>query len=64
MKTQFGYHYIEILSQTGSSPAYKVAYVSKSIFPSSTTDDSVSNTASQFAGDSRDEKAFETNFEN
>jgi len=64
VKTDFGYHYVEILSQKGNnSPAYKVAYVSKAIFPSSTTDDSVSNAASQFAGDSRDEKTFDTNYE-
>lgn len=63
VKTEYGYHYIEVLSQKGSSPAYKIAYVSKAIYPSSTTDDSVSNAASQFAGDSRDEKAFEANFE-
>ncbi|MES1216802.1 MAG: SurA N-terminal domain-containing protein [Bacteroidota bacterium] len=63
VKTDFGYHYIEILSQKGNSTAYKIAYISKSIFPSSTTDDSVSNAASQFAGDSRDEKTFEENFE-
>ncbi|MCW3116910.1 MAG: hypothetical protein JWM28_992 [Chitinophagaceae bacterium] len=63
VKTDFGYHYVEVLSQKGNSPAYKIAYVAKSIYPSSATDDSVSNAASQFAGDSRDEKAFETNFE-
>jgi peptidyl-prolyl cis-trans isomerase D len=63
VKTEFGYHYTEVLSHKGSSPAYKIAYISKAIYPSSTTDDSVSNAASQFAGDTRDEKAFETNFE-
>jgi peptidyl-prolyl cis-trans isomerase D len=63
VKTEFGYHYIEVMSQKGSSPAYKIAYVAKAIYPSSATDDSVSNAASQFAGDSRDEKTFEANFE-
>jgi peptidyl-prolyl cis-trans isomerase D len=63
VKTDFGFHYIEVLSQKGNSPAYKIAYITKAIYPSSATDDSVSNAASQFAGDSRDEKAFDANFE-
>ncbi|MEJ0106436.1 MAG: SurA N-terminal domain-containing protein [Bacteroidota bacterium] len=63
VKTEFGYHYIEILSQKGNEPAYKIAYVTKTIYPGSATDDSVSNIASQFAGDSKDQKAFDDNFE-
>ncbi|HVZ57729.1 MAG TPA: peptidylprolyl isomerase, partial [Chitinophagaceae bacterium] len=63
VKTDFGYHYIEILTQKGSEPAYKIAYISKPIYASSTTDDSVSNRASQFAGDSRDRQSFDANFE-
>jgi len=63
VKTEFGYHYIEILSQKGNVPAYKIAYVTKAIFPGSATDDSVSNVASQFAGDSKDQKAYDDNFE-
>jgi peptidyl-prolyl cis-trans isomerase D len=63
VKTDFGYHYIEILSQKGSDPAYKIAYLTKPIYASSSTDDSVSNKASQFAGDSRDRKTFDENFE-
>jgi peptidyl-prolyl cis-trans isomerase D len=63
VKTDFGYHYIEVLSQKGSSPAYKVAYLTKGIEPSSVTDDSVNNVASQFAGNSLDQKAFDDNFE-
>jgi len=63
VKTDFGYHYVEVLSQKGSSPAYKIAYLTKSIEPSSATDDSVNNVASQFAGNSLDQKAFDDNFE-
>lgn len=63
VKTEFGYHYIEVLSQKGSSPAYKVAYITKSIYPSSATDDSVNNVANQFSGNSRDQKSFDDNFE-
>jgi len=63
VKTDFGYHYIEVLAQKGNSPAYKLAYVTKSIYPSSATDDSVNNAANQFAGNSRDQKSFDDNFE-
>lgn len=63
VKTDYGYHYIEVLLQKGSSPAYKIAYLTKSIEPSSATDDSVNNAASQFAGNSLDRKAFDDNFE-
>ena len=38
VKTEFGYHYIEILSQKGSTPAYKVAYLSKKIETSDETE--------------------------
>ncbi|MBL7762845.1 MAG: SurA N-terminal domain-containing protein [Chitinophagaceae bacterium] len=63
VKTDFGYHYIEVLSAKGSSPAYKVAYITKPIYPSSSTDDSVSNAAGKFAGESADTKAFIANFD-
>lgn len=61
--TEFGYHYIEILSQTGSTAGYKVAYLSKPILVSSKTDADASSAASQFAGNSPDEKAFNETFE-
>lgn len=63
VKTQFGYHYIEILSQKGSSKAYKVAYLSKPIETSTETEINASNMASKFAGDSRDQKSFDANAE-
>ena len=37
VKTQFGYHIIEILNQQGSSPAYKMAYMAKEILASEAT---------------------------
>ena len=37
VKTQFGYHIIEILSQKGNSPAYKIAYMAKEIIASEAT---------------------------
>jgi peptidyl-prolyl cis-trans isomerase D len=63
VKTDFGYHYIEILSQKGSSAAYKIAYLSQPIEASSETDANASNAATQFAGDSRDQKSFDANAE-
>jgi peptidyl-prolyl cis-trans isomerase D len=63
VKTEFGLHYIEILSQKGGSAAYKVAYLSKPILVSSKTDADASSAASQFAGNSPTEKAFNETFE-
>jgi peptidyl-prolyl cis-trans isomerase D len=61
VKTQFGYHYIEILDQKGYQPAYKVAYLAKKIEASSETDQSASGLATQFAGESRNQKSFDEN---
>jgi len=63
VKTEFGYHLIEILGQKGSQPYYKVAYLGKPILPSSETDHAASSAASQFAGESRDLKAYNANFD-
>ena len=59
VKTQFGYHYIEILDQKNFEPAYKIAYLAKKIDASSTTEDSVSGLANQFTGENRDLKSFD-----
>lgn len=58
VKTDFGYHYIEILKQTPRSPAYKIAYLSKPILPSNETISSASAAAASFAGASKDIKTF------
>ena len=63
VKTEFGYHIIEILGQKGSQPYYKVAYFAKPIVGSEDTENTASNAAIQFAGDSRNQKEFETNYE-
>lgn len=63
VKTEFGYHVIEVLSQKGSSPVYEVAYLTKPIVASRETDASANNAANKFAGDSRDPKAFTANWE-
>ena len=58
VKTDFGYHYIEVLKQTPRSPAYKIAYLSKAILPSSETIGAVSAAAAAFASASKDAKSF------
>jgi peptidyl-prolyl cis-trans isomerase D len=63
VKTDFGYHYMEIVSQKGSATGYKIAYISEPVVTSEETERMASNDASQFAGQSRDEKAFSANFE-
>jgi peptidyl-prolyl cis-trans isomerase D len=63
VKTEYGYHYIEILSQKGGSPAYKIAYLALPIEASQETDANASNEATLFAGNSRDQKSFDVNTE-
>jgi peptidyl-prolyl cis-trans isomerase D len=63
VKTQFGYHYIEVLNHMNVEPHYKVAYLAKPIQTSPETDNQANNAASMFAGDSRDYKSFTANFE-
>ena len=58
VKTDFGYHYIEVLKQTPRSPAYKIAYLSKVILPSSETIGAASSAAAAFATASKDIKSF------
>lgn len=59
VKTQYGYHYIEIEDQKDFEPAYKIAYLSKTIEPSKETDDAASAAATQFASVGRTPKAFD-----
>lgn len=61
VKTSFGYHYMEVMDQKKIGPAYKVAYLSKAIVPSTETINTASGLASQFAGQSRTRKAFDEN---
>ena len=61
VKSQFGYHYIEIMDQKNFEPAYKVAYLSRKIETSPETDQAASGLASQFAGESRDARSFDDN---
>ena len=63
IKTQFGWHYIEIMDFKNVEPHYKVAYLAKPVETSSETDNTAHNLAAMFAGDSRDYKSFNANYE-
>ncbi len=58
IKTEFGYHYVEILSQKGRAMGYKVAYLSKPIEASVETDMAANNEATKFAAAATDAKSF------
>jgi peptidyl-prolyl cis-trans isomerase D len=59
VKTDFGYHYIEVLGQKNPSPVYKIAYLAKPIQSSELTNSTASTAAAQFAANSKDKKAFD-----
>jgi peptidyl-prolyl cis-trans isomerase D len=61
VKTEFGYHYVEILAQKSPSPAYKIAYLAKAINASNETVTAANTAASQFAVSSKDAKKFNAN---
>ncbi len=50
VRTQFGYHIIEVMSQKGSSPAYKIAFMAKEIYPSDATIGTANNNATKLSG--------------
>ena len=51
VKTQFGYHIIEILSQKGSSPVYKMAFMAKEITASPETMNQANLNATKLSGE-------------
>jgi len=61
VKTEFGYHYIEVLKQTPKVASYKIAYLSKPLLPSTETINAASTAAAQFATNSTDLKSFNSN---
>ncbi|MDB5208242.1 MAG: peptidylprolyl isomerase [Flavisolibacter sp.] len=63
VKTEFGYHYMEVLNQRGSSPVYKLAFFVLPIEASSETVSQANNDATLFAGNAKDEKSFNDYFE-
>lgn len=63
VKTDYGYHYIEILSQKGNTTGYKIAYISKSIDASQETNAAANNAATAFVATATDQKSFNTSAE-
>lgn len=61
VKTNYGYHVVEILGQKNINPAYKVAYLSKSILPSIETTTAANTAASQFVVNSTNSIKFNEN---
>lgn len=59
VKTDFGYHYVEILSQKGSGMGYKVAYFTQTIQASSKTINDAQYAASNFVSGLKSYKDFE-----
>lgn len=58
VRTQFGYHIVEVTSQKGSSPAYKIGFLAKEIFASEETINKASNEAIKLSAE-KDPKKFE-----
>lgn len=63
VKSEFGYHYVEVLSQKGGGAGYKIAYLPMDIVASQETDNAAMNKANQFAGDAKDQKTFDLAYE-
>ena len=61
VKSEFGFHIMEVLKQGARGPAYKIAYLSKSILPSNETVTAASTAAAQFASTAKDLKSFNAN---
>ncbi|MDQ6903922.1 MAG: peptidyl-prolyl cis-trans isomerase, partial [Bacteroidota bacterium] len=59
VKTQFGWHYIEILDKKNFEPAYKMAYMARDIAPSDETINNASAAATKLSGQARDKQAFD-----
>lgn len=63
VKTDYGFHYVEVMSQKGSSPAYKIAQLPAEIVASQTTDNAAQDKANAFFADSRNAKGFDEIYE-
>lgn len=61
IKTDYGYHYMEVMGQKNVGPAYKIAYISKPIQASNETIATANNAAAQFSVAAKDAKGFSAN---
>jgi peptidyl-prolyl cis-trans isomerase D len=58
VKTNFGWHYIEILDKKNPGPCYQIAYLSREILPSEETVNNATARANKLSGTARDLKSF------
>ena len=58
VKTDFGYHFIEVLGQKNPTPSYKIAYLAKAIVSSNETVSAANAAAAQFASSGKNAKLF------
>ena len=61
VKSEFGYHYTEVLDQKNFAPAYKIAYLSKTLVATNETVTAASTAASSFVANAKSKKDFEQN---
>lgn len=59
IKTELGYHYIEVISQSSFEPAYKIAYMSRDITASEETVRKATADANNLAAAAKDVKSFD-----
>lgn len=59
VRTQFGYHVIDITNQKGNSPAYKIAFMAKEILPSDVTINNANLNATKLSAQ-KNNKEFES----
>ena len=58
VKTEFGYHYIEIMEKIHPEESYKIAYMAREIVPSDATINNANSEAVKLAASARDLKSF------
>ncbi len=61
VKTEYGYHYIEVLGQKNPQTAYKIAYLAKPIITSSETTTAASTAAAEFSATNKNLQDFQDN---
>jgi peptidyl-prolyl cis-trans isomerase D len=61
VKSEFGFHYIEVLKQTAPAPAFNIAYLALPIVASKETTTTAQTEAAKFAADSKNQKSFNAN---
>ncbi len=61
VQTVFGYHYLEVLGQKGSTTGYKIAYLGKPLIASQETVDGANNASIKFAATTKNQADFNKN---